>query len=147
MVTAELGLFVAELGVVLAALLVTVEVDDGGLADDLYDRAFVEDVEDLELLLERREELGDEQNDDFLVLDQGVDHLLPVFVLVVVNEHGLNIAEVAALLLLAADELVLEELDLGLHLVGLEHYGVVHPSLALELADLRVEELTVVVDV
>jgi len=146
-VAAELGILVAELGVVLASLLVAVELDDGGLADDLHDGALVEDVEDLEFLLERREELGDQQNDDLLVLDQGVDHLLPVFVVVVVDEHGLNLAEVAALLLLATDELVLEELDLGLHLVGLEHDGVVHPAFALELADLRVEELAVVVDV
>lgn len=146
-VAAELGLLVAELGVVLASLLVAVELDDGGLADDLHDGAFVEDVEDLEFLLERREELGDQQNDDLLVLDQGVNHLLPVFVVVVVDEHSLHLAEVAALLLLATDELVLEELDLGLHLVGLEHDCVVHPAFALELADLRVEELAVVVDV
>jgi len=144
---AELRVTLAEFALVAAALLVAVELHDGALADDLDHGAFVEDVEYLELLLEVVEELGDEQHDHLLVLDQGVNHLLPVFVLVVVDEHGLHLAKVAALLLVALDELVLQELDLGFHLVGLEDDGVVHPAFGLELADLGVEELRVVVDV
>jgi len=145
--TAELGVLLPEFGLVLAAFLVTLELDNGSFPYDLHHCAFVEDVEDLELLLEIGEELGDQQDDHLLVLDESVNQLLPVLVLVVVDEHRLHLAEVAAFLLLAADELVFEELDLGLHLVGVEDDGIVDSTLALELSDLGVEELRVVVNV
>jgi len=64
----------------------------------------------------------------------------------VVQEHGLDLAEVAPFLLLALDEFVFEGLDLGLHLVGLEHAGVVDAAFGVELAHLCVEELGVVLE-
>jgi len=51
-VLAVLRLLLALLGLVFAALLVALELHDGGLADDLDHGAFVEDVEYLEFLLE-----------------------------------------------------------------------------------------------
>lgn len=64
-----------------------------------------------------------------------------------VNEHGFHIAEVAAFLFVALDELVFEKLNVRLHFVGVEDDCIVHIPFGLELPDLAVEELAVVVDV
>jgi len=76
-------------------------------------------MEDLELLLEIRKELRNQQNNHLIVLHESVNHLFPVLVVIVVNEHGLNLTKITSFLLVAADELVFEELYLGFHLVGL----------------------------
>jgi len=54
----------------------------------------------------------------------------------VVNEHSLYVTKVTPLLLVATDELVFEELDVGFHFVGLQNDGIVDSTLALELSDL-----------
>lgn len=144
MLLALLGVLLSVLGLILAPLLVALELDDCALADDLHHGAVVEDVEYFEFLIEVGEEFGHQQDDHFLVLNQVVDEGLPIFVLIVVQKHGLDLAEVAALLLLALDELVFEGLDVRLHLVALQDAAVVDSPLGVELADLGVEELAVV---
>jgi len=146
-ITTELRVLLPEFRLVVAAFLVTVKLNYSSFPDNLHHCAFIENVENLELLVEIGQELGNQQNDHLLVLNERVYHLFPVLVLVVVDEHGLNLPKVATLLLVATDKLVLEELDIGLHLVGLEDNGVVDSALALELSDLGVEEFGVVVDV
>lgn len=145
MVVAKLRIAISEFALVAAALLIALQVYNCALTDHLHYCAFVENVEDLELLLQCVQELGNQQDDHFLVLNQGVNHFLPVFVVVVVNEHGLNLAKVATLLFLALDELILQELDLWLHLVRLQNDRVVDAAFSLELADLRIEKLRVIV--
>jgi len=76
-----------------------------------------------------REELGDQQNDDFLVPHQLVNKHFPVLVVVVINKQMLHIAKVATFLFVALHEFVLEGLDLRHHLVRLQYTHVVHPSL------------------
>lgn len=62
-----------------------------------------------------------------------------------VDEHSLHITEVAALLFVALYEFVLEQLYLRLHLVGVEDYTVVDPTLTVEFPYLVVEELGIIV--
>ena len=144
---AELRLLVAVLRLVFAALLVTKQLGDCVLPDHLYDCFLVEDVEDFEFLVEVRQKLRNQEDDDFVVAYQLVNQDFPVLVVVVVDEEVLDVAEVAALLLVALQELVFERLDVGLHLVGVKDADVVDAALAVELADLGVEELDVVVEV
>lgn len=74
-----------------------------------------------------------------------VNHILPVFVVIVVDEHSLYISEVAPLLFVALYEFILEHLYLRLHLVGVEDYAVVNPTLTVEFPYLVVEEFGIIV--
>jgi len=117
--TAELGILIPEFRLVLAAFLVTLEIDYSSFSNYLHHCAFIENMENLELLLKIRKELRNQQNNHLIILNESVNHLFPVLVLVVVNEHGLNLPKITSLLLVAADEFVFEELYVGFHLVGL----------------------------